>query len=88
MYPRYPLEEGLEEEEESLPYPQTPAAAATAGAEVHWDEACTDGEELEEELEMIEDEDNVELIGNSGLYCAMTGDIFPLIDEQEMRLSE
>ena len=45
-------------------------------------------EESEKELEMTEGEDNVELIGNSGLYCAMTGDMFPLIDEQEMRLSE
>ena len=45
----------IEEVEESLP----------ARAEVHWDEASTDGEELEEELEMTEGEDNVELDGNS-----------------------
>ena len=38
----YYLEEELEEEEESL----------TAKAEVHWDEASTDGEESEEESEM------------------------------------
>ena len=45
----------LEGVEESLP----------ARAEVHWDEASTDGEESEEELEMTEGEDNVELDGNS-----------------------
>ena len=66
----YYLEE-LEEEGESL----------TARAEVHWDEASTDGEESEEGLEMTEGEDNVELSGNSGRYCAMTGNIAPLIDE-------
>ena len=37
-----PLEEELEEVEESLP----------ARADVHYDEASTDGEESEEELEM------------------------------------
>ena len=31
-------------------------------------------------------EDNVELSGNSGLCCAMTGDIVPLIREQGARL--
>ena len=46
--------------------PQT--AAATARGEIHWDEASTDGEELEEELEMTEGKENVELSGNSGLY--------------------
>ena len=66
----YHLEEELEEEEESL----------TARAEVHWDEASTDGEESEEELEMTEGEDNVELSGNSGFYCAMTGNVVPLIE--------
>ena len=50
--------------------------------EVHWDEASTDGEESEEELEMTEGEDNVELDGNSGLYCAKTGDVVPLIDRR------
>ena len=69
-------------------YPQTLAAAATARAEVHWDEASTDEEESEEVLEMTEGEDNVELSGNSVLYCAMTGDIVPLISKQEMCLSE
>ena len=71
----YYLEEELEgsEEEESL----------TARAEVHWDEASTDGEVSEEELEMTEGEYNVELSGNSGFYCAMTGNVLvvPLIDE-------
>ena len=58
--------------EESLP----------ARAEVHWDEASTDGEESEVELEMTEGEDNVELGGsNSGLYYAKTGDVVPLIDK-------
>ena len=38
----YYLEEELGREEESL----------TARAEIHWDEASTDGEESEEELEM------------------------------------
>ena len=52
-----------------------------ARAEVHWDEASTDGEESEEELEMTEDEDNVELSGNSGLYYIITGDIVILISE-------
>ena len=46
-----------------------------ARAEVHCDEASTDGEESEEELEMTEGEDNVELGGNSGLYYAITGDV-------------
>ena len=32
---------------------------------------------------MTEGDDNVELSGNSGLYCAMTGGVVPLIDEQE-----
>ena len=66
-----PEAEELEEVEESLP----------TRAEVHWDEASTDGEESEEELEMTEGEDNVELDGNSGLYYAMTGDAVPLIDK-------
>ena len=79
MYPRHSLE--LEEEEESLLHPQT--AAATAGAEVHWDEESTDGEEPEEELE---GEDYVELNGKSGLCRAMTGDATPLIGEQDVRL--
>ena len=48
--------------EESLLHLQT--AAATPRAEVHWDEASTDGEEAEEEPES---EDDVELSGNSGL---------------------
>ena len=61
MYPRHSLE--LEEEEESLLRPQ--AAAATAGAEVHWDEASMDGEEPEAELE---GEDDVGFNGKSGLY--------------------
>ena len=49
----YYLEEEVEdsEEEESL----------TARAEVHWDEASTDGE-VSEELEMTEGEDNMELM--------------------------
>ena len=34
-------------------------AAATARAEVIWDEASTDGEVSEEELEVTEGEDNV-----------------------------
>ena len=54
--------------EESLP----------ARAEVRRDEASTNGEESEEELEMTEGEDNVELGGNSGLYYATTGDVVPL----------
>ena len=67
-----PEAEELEEVEESLP----------ARAEVHWDEASTDGEESEEELEMTEGKDNVELGGsNSGLYYAMTGDVVPLTDK-------
>ena len=38
--------------------------------------------ESEEELEKTEDEDNVELSGNSGLYyCTITGDVVPLIGE-------
>ena len=37
---------------------------------------------------MTEGEDNVELSGNSGLYCAMIGDVVPLVDDQEMHLSE
>ena len=53
----------------------------TARAEVHWDEASTDGEESEAGLEMTEGEDNVELSGNSGLYCAIPGNIASLIDE-------
>ena len=47
-----------------------------------------DGEESEEELEMIEGENNVELSGNSGLRCAMAGDVVPLVDEQEVHLNE
>ena len=66
-----PEAEELEEVEESLP----------ARAEVHWDEASTEGEESEEELEMTEGEDNVELGGNLGLYYAITGDVAPLIDK-------
>ena len=63
-------------------HPQT--AAVTPRAQVHRDEANMDGEESEEE--MTEGEDNVELSGNSGLYCAMAGDVVPLIDEQEVDL--
>ena len=48
--------------EESLLHLQT--AAAIARAEVHWDDASSDGEESEEELEMTEGEDNVKLSGN------------------------
>ena len=70
LWPGYSLELGGEEE--SLLHPQT--AAATARGEVHWDEESTDGAESEEELEMTEGENNVELSGNSRLYCAMTGD--------------
>ena len=66
-----PEAEELEEVEESLP----------ARVEVHWDEAITEGEESEEELEMTEGEDNVELGGNLGLYYAITGDVAPLIDK-------
>ena len=76
----------LEEKEESLLRLQT--ATAAARAEVHWDEASTDGEESDEELGMTKGEDNVELSGNSGLYCAVTGDVVPLIDDQGMHLSE
>ena len=83
MCPRYPLK--LDEEEGSLLRPQT--AAATSRAEVRWDEASTDEEESEEELEMTEGEDDVELSGNSDLYCAMTGDVVSLI-EQEIHLRE
>ena len=54
----------LEEEEESLLHPQ--AAAATAGAEVHWDEASPVGEESENDRGREH---------NSGL-CAMTGDAY------------
>ena len=43
--------------------PQT--AAATPMAEVHWDEASTDGEEPK--AKMTEGGDNVELSGKSGL---------------------
>lgn len=64
---RYSLE--LEAVEESLLRSLT--AATTARTEVHWDEAGTNGES-EEELEMTEGEDNVELSGNSGPYCAVT----------------
>ena len=76
MCPRY---SELEKEEGFLLRPQT--ATANARAEVHWDEASTDGEESEEGLEMTEVEDNVELSGNLGLNYAMTGDVVPLIDE-------
>ena len=68
----YSLE--LEEEEESFLRPQT--AVATPRAEEHWGGASTD-EESGEKLEMTEGEDNAELSGNSGLCCAMTGDIAP-----------
>ena len=79
MYPRY---SELEEEEEYILHRQPEATTGNARAEVHWDEASsTDGEESEEELEMTEDEDNVELSGNLGLHCAMTGNIVLLIDE-------
>ena len=71
MCPRYSLELGGEEG--SLLNLQT--ATATARAEIHWDEASTYGGKSEEELEMTEGEDNVELSGNSGLYCAMTGNL-------------
>ena len=54
-----------------------------ARAEVHWDEASTDGEESEEELKMTEGEDNVELDGNLGLYCAKTGDEWVLQCRQQ-----
>ena len=64
--------------------PQT--TAATARAEVRRDEASTDEEESEEVLEMTGGDD-VELSGNSDLYCAMTGDVVSLI-EQEMHLGE
>ena len=84
MCPRYSLE--LEEEKESLLHLQ--AATTTARAEIHWDEASTDGEESDEELGMTKGEDNVELSGNSGLYCGVTGDVVPLIDDQGMHLSE
>ena len=43
----YSLKEELEEEEEFLLHPRT-----AARAEVHWDEASTDGEESEGELEV------------------------------------
>ena len=76
----------LEEEEEYLLHSDT--AAATARKEVHWDETSTGGEESKEELEMIEGEGNVELSGNSGFCCAITSDVVPLIDEQEVYLSE
>ena len=52
----YYLKEELEEEEEPL----------DARAEVYWDEANTDREESEGELEMTEGEDNVGLGGNPG----------------------
>ena len=65
-----------EEEEESLLHSQTAMATATR-AEVHWDEASTDGEESEEGLEMTEGEDDMEQIALSiarshgrGLYFA------------------
>ena len=58
---RYYLEEELEEEEEYL----------TARAEGALDEASTDGEESEGELEMTEGEDNVGLGGNPG-RCSPT----------------
>ena len=79
---RGPRDQEPEEEEESW---QT-----AARAEVHWDDASTDGEEPEEELGMTGRRDNVELLayGNSGLYNAMTGDVVPLIDKHEMHLSE
>ena len=64
--------EELEEEEK---------AAVTARAEVHCDEASTDGDESGEELEMTESEDNVELGGNSGFCYPMTGDVVLLIDK-------
>ena len=61
----YSLEDQeLGEEEESW---QT-----AARAEAHWDEAGTDGEESEEDLEITEGEDNVEFDGNSGLHYSMT----------------
>ena len=55
----------IEEEEESWLRPQTAVVTPRAGA--HWDGASTDGEELEEELEMSEGEHNVESGGNSDL---------------------
>ena len=61
--PGYYLE--IEEEEESWLHPQTAVVTPRAGA--HWDEASTDGEESEEELEMSEGEHNVESGGNSDL---------------------
>ena len=81
---RYSLE--LAKMEESLLHLQT--ATATDRAEIHWGGASTDGGESEEELKMTECEDNVEFSGNSGLYCAITGDVVPLIDGQEVQLSE
>ena len=70
------LEEELEDEEE----------AAITGAEVHWDEASTDGSE--EELETTEDEDNAESDGNPGPHYATAGDAAQPIDKLEMHLSD
>ena len=66
----------------ALPAPEAlEEAAVTARAGVHSDEASTDGDDSEEELEMAESEDNVELDGNLGLHDAMTGNVITLIDE-------
>ena len=60
-----------------------------AKAEVHWDDVCTDGEELEGELEMTVGEGNVELPmdGTLGLYYGMISNVALLIDKYVMHLS-
>ena len=77
VYAVYSLEDQELEEEESLLHWRT-----AARIEVHWDEVSMDGEGSEEKPETTEDEDNVEVGGNSGLYYAMTGDVVPLIDNR------
>ena len=61
-----------------------------AKAEVHWDDVCINGEELEGELEMIVGEGNVELPvdGTLGLYYGMIRNVTLLIDKYVMHLSE
>lgn len=60
-------------------------AAVTARAGVHVDETSTGGKESKEGSE---GKDNVELDGSPSCCCIMTGDAVPLIDKQEVHLSE
>ena len=64
-------------------YWQTGAVMVAARAQVYLDQASTEWDESEVELEMT---DNVKLDGNSGCYSTMTGDAVLPIDESQMYL--